>query len=672
MKRAVRRICLVGLAVGPLASAAPALSYRDWIAAAPEAGAPLALILEPASNGCVQQTQQVRPELRPFHPAAGDYEFYEVPARPSGGYLGQMILLQDTGIQPPGPLTVSLTFHPVEIEDLLPPTGRAHAAATNKAALKWHEPMGLLNAAAPLRLERFRRSWSVASLPPAERFALPFILPRAGMGGFRHGNNENLFTCLCEVRDARGTVLLRKQAVELFHSGRVYYGGGTAWVMGEPEADRYLRESAGINHSETVSELPSLMEPYAEAVALWVSADAAGKEPLTPAMVRRLLLMGIWIFGRESTVSNLAVAAGVPGPGPVLLGGLRGVTLPLGREDKGKQHLGHDQESLWDAYLGSLPGLTNPVAVLENHRDLFQSLKGRYLGWTIGMLGLFFGLACIGLPVAFWKLKGARRLALWWLIPAAAAAIACASLAGGQLLLPRLPQTDLTEYRFAVAGWPEVYCWSVNRSLTFEERTVAWNLPAGSFVLPGRYGSAPAGPEWFDESGGQLARGLAGLKRGQLFIEETAGFRDLPLPVAIAGGAVRPNALKILAPLRKVHVWDSGAWHSLGDLQAGQTALVPVGPGTNLFGLPQRIRDCFPSYTIETNPCPNCGKVHEVGAATRAVFSNTWIVAALDAGPAAAQPAMPDAQDESRAVWIIQLPLPPAAASDPPGKQSSP
>ncbi len=647
-----RGIC-VGLLGGLMAASAPALSYRDWTAApAPEA-APISLLLEPVSNGCVEATRRVSPARRGHGRTAQDD--YEIPARPSGGYLGQLVIQPRAGARLEWPLTVSLSFPGVEVEDLFPPAGQGRANSTNRANLKWHQPMGLLNPDSPVRPERFRRSWSIARLAQDERAALPLILPPGPCS-----SGANLYACLGEVRDARGTILLRKQAVELFHPGDGYDRRGTAWVMDEPEADRYLRESAGINRSSTIRELPPFMEPYAEIAALWVSADAARSATLTPAMVRRLLLMGTWIFGRDTTISNLTALAGLSGTGCVLLGGIEGVTLPLVPKSE-EQHLPrhNDEDTLWDSpvYMRN----TNEVPVMENRRDLFQPLQGRFLGWTLGALGIFFTLACIGLPVAFWRLKGSRRLALWWLIPAITLAISGVSLLGGRLLLPRRPQADITEYRFAFAGWPEVFCRSVNRSLTFEERRVAWTLPADSFIFPAaRYGrSDSSGPEWIVESAGGVERGMDGVKRGQSVIDETAGFRSLPLPMAIAAGTNRQPGLTALAPLRQVHVWENGAWRRVGDMRSGQVALAPFGGRTNtLFGLPRRIADCFPAYDIPTGPCPHCGKVHAVATNLTMAFSNTWVVAALAAEPAAAQPAMENTRTESRVVWFIQIPGP--------------
>jgi hypothetical protein len=521
--------------------------------------------------------------------------------------------------------------------------------------------MGLVNPDAPVRPERFRRSLPIASLSPAGRATLPLILPNMIKGGGGHlgaGGNANLFACLCEIRDAQGTVLLRQQLIELYYW---YYGSirnGTAWVMNDPEADRFLRESAGINSSITIRELPPVIEPYVEINALWISAEAAQSAALTPAMLRRLLLMGTWIFGRDATIANLAALAGLPGPGSLLLGGIQA----LDQKSEGRHHpVNNNNDSLWDSYPDhSKNENTNATPVMENRRDLFQPLQRWYVGWTLSLLGIFFGVAGIGLPVAFWRLKGSRRLMLWWLIPSVTLAIGIVSLVGGRSFLPRQPQADITEYRFAYAGWPEVFCQSVNRSLTFEERQAAWSLPENSFIFPATSRSSISGPEWMDQSAGRVARGMAGLKRGQIVIDVTACFRSLPPPVTIDDSTTNLPALKALAPLRQVHVWENGSWRRVGDMQSGQIILAPFGAETNaLFGLPRRIAHCFPSYDLNPGVCPNCGKTHKVDKNLTMAFSNTWIVAALSTEPADVQPIMQNTRAEFRVVWFIQIPMRP-------------
>ncbi|MEI6217589.1 MAG: hypothetical protein WCP86_01685, partial [bacterium] len=90
------------------------------------------------------------------------------------------------------------------------------------------------------------------------------------------------------------------------------------------------------------------------------------------------------------------------------------------------------------------------------------------------------------------------------------------------------------------------------------------------------------------------------------------------------------------------------------------------GPVTNeVFGLPRHIEEAFPAYDLQApGPCKNCGKVHETDRSLTMSFSNTWIVAALSDEQAATRPLTKSTRAQSRAVWLIQIPMPKKPGSD--------
>jgi hypothetical protein len=580
------------------------------------------------------------------------------------------------------PLTLSFSYtEVVSDEDLLPASATNHLISAEKnkdTALKWHLPMAILNPDAPVRAERYYQSIRIDDSSLLGKYVFPLILPGfAQLGSMRiNSYSSRLLSCLCEVKDAHGNALARKQVIEVFSPGMYQYNRGTAWVMNEPEADRQLREDAGIEKSFTIFELPPPMEPYADTDALWVSAESARAGRPDRDQLRRLLLMGLLVYGRAETVSNLAAIAGLPAPGAVLTGGIQSPA----KESFSKNHWNSGEgRGLWESpsYCRPEKGVTNPPPVMDNQRDLFKPYQGLFTGWTLGVLGVFFALACVGLPLAFWTLKGSRRLVLWWLIPAVAVITGTAGLVIGQKILPRRAQSDVTEYRFAYAGWPEVYCQSVNRLLTFEDREAYWTLPGESFSYPTRtwrYGqSNAAARQRMIKEKDRVTRVISGLKRGQIIIDETACFRSLSLPVEVDWAAGKP-LLKSNAPLRRVHVWENGSWHQLGDLESGQTAVVPGKATTDeITGLPKRISACIPVYQPPSPgppvPCKNCGKIHERDKVIPTAFSNKWVVAALSDEPAGVRPEMKEVQAKSRTVWLIQIPLIPGAQE--PGKNGN-
>ena len=667
---------ILAFAAGLLISPARAISYREWSAKPSPQSAAVSIVLSAVSNGYVQESTPVnltgQRALR---------NYTEVPCRPSGGYIGMVSVWPQGNKEIEYPLTLSFSYtEVVSDEDLLPASATNHliSAEENKdSGLKWQLPMGLLNPDSPVRAERYYQSIRIDDSSLLGQPAFPLILPGvAQMGSMRTDSySSRLLSCLCEVKDARGNALARKQVIEVFGMGMYQYNRGTAWVMNEPEADRHLREDAGIEKSFTIFELPPPMEPYAEADALWVSAESARAGRPDRDLLRRLLLMGLWVYGRGETVSNLTAIAGLPAPGAVLIGGIQSPA----KESFSKNHWNRGEgRGLWESFSYCRPekGVTNAPPAMDNQRDLFKPYQGLFIGWTAGVLGAFFAVACAGLPLAFWTLKGSRRLVLWWLIPAVAVITGTAGLIIGRAILPRCAQSDVTEYRFAYAGWPEVYCQSVNRLLTFEDREAAWTLPADSFSFPTwtwRYRSTAAVRQRMIKEKDRVTHAIAGLKRGQIIIDETACFRPLPLPVEVDWAAGAP-LLKSTAPLRRVHVWENGSWHRLGDLAPGQTASV-LGKAITyeITGLPKRISACIPIYQPRSPgppvPCKNCGKIHGRDNVVPTAFSNTWVVAALSDEPAGSRPEMKEVQGKSRTVWLIQIPLIPGAPE--PGKNEN-
>lgn len=643
---AVRHV-LLWMIGGMLVSSAQAISYREWASLPSQEVSPISIVLEPAATSLVHETTTTIEVW-----SGNRRQHHKVPKRPLGGYLGQIIIQQREGVRLQYPLTLTLLFPSVEKDDLLP-------LAESSEAVAFHLPMGLLNPDAPLRAARFRRNIRLDTPTSSGRITVPLLLSNIYERRGLRLPTPNILSCLCEVSDARGTVLARKQLVELYNPNGYVSSEDGAWVMNEPEADRYLRENAGINRLLTVTEIPTTMEPYTEIDALWLSAEAVRSVALTPAMLRRLILMGVWIYGRAETVSNLVGAAGLDGPGAVLMGGIQ---APVEKVERGRSRPHTYGQAFGSPAFYPDRKNTNAVPVMNNQNDLFDPLKRRYLGWTISILSLFFAVACIGMPVAFWRLKGSRRLILWWLIPAVTVVISVVGLVGGGWFLPRQSRCDITEYRFAVAGWPEVFCHSVNRLLTFEDREVNWKLPRQSFTVPMEHHSLFKGfahRQWIDETPDFVMHGSGGLKRGQISVNETAFFRSLPIPVAI-NQTTNPPKLKALVPLHQVHVWEHGAWYKLGTLAPGQAVDWSHSAKTHRFlGIPERISECFPSYHYKPDqvPCKNCGKIHEGDKDMAEVFSNRWVVAALATEPAEVQPMFKNAQVESRVVWFIHIPL---------------
>ena len=637
-------------------------TYRQWPFGIAPGGDGVRIVFEPASEGRVSSLTRVSVDDGRSKSTPDDY--YEVPARPVGGYLGRVVVAATPDAKIEYPLELRLSFRPVLKTDLLPPP-RGHSGEP-ESRLRWNRPMDLLNLDSPVRAERIRLSFEFDGGATNRTAAFPLILPSvAGEGSFG-GRGQSLLSCLAEVVDREGRCLSRQQLVELFEASQESRGGSvSAWVMNDPEADRLLREQAGIEGLVTVDELPPYVQPYSEVGALWVSSREARSPVLSQTMLRRLMLMGVWIYGHGATVATLAEAVGLSGPSDVLLGGLRTLDGPSPQAARKSGDWRYAGKSLWESWYAPDASRHGEAHLpLENRRDLFAPRRGAFVGWTLGVLGVYVLLAGIGLPLAFWRLRGSQRLVLWWSVPAVAIVLATAGLLLGLILLPRHPACDVTEYRFAYGDWPEVYCQGVTRVLAFERRETALSLPAGAWKMPqAGYGGAGNRADYERTAHGEGEKGttrrVGGPGRGEILTEEEACFRIVPRPLEIVGDG--PARVKALAAVRNVHVWDEYRWRVLGDLAAGQTAEIASAAVTNeVAGMPGLIRGLFepdgraelaaagvgPTMRPSFRPRPRAG-----GA-----LISSWVVVALSDEKAGTQPTMADAQTESRVAWVIQVP----------------
>ena len=567
---------------------------------------------------------------------------------------------------PAWPLTLRLSYCQVLKSDLRPPAPPLRQVLTSFNAqvppqgqaepeCLWSQPMHLLDLNAPLRVERFVEEFTLAADQPDVPLVLP-ALPRNGIGFMDFADNApGLLSARAELRDATGRLLARRLLVELYSSEGRDYTGQAAWVTEDVEADRVLRERYGISNVQTVPQLPPLFQPYGEVAAVWLSAPDWQRQPLDPALLRRLLLSGRWIYARPETAAAIAARAELAAPQRVLLGGLCAVSKPAdGAVSVAGPHGGSRQLSL-----ASAPW--NPAgpaaATLENNQPVFRA-RGAFLGWTFLMLGLFGLLVAVGLPLAFYRLKGPRRLLLWWLAPGMAAAVGLIGWLGGRLLLPRAVQTDVTEYRLAYAPWPEVCCQSVAQALQFEEPQLTWRLPAGSWELATGYQPNNLDRRTIAHQPAADRFGFRGLRRGDISRHEFLCFRKLALPVELARQGDKP-CLKVLQPLRNLHVLERGRWRVVGAAAAGQLVDIGACVTTNqLAGLPDPLRELFEACA----PIAPCTCSRHAGAApepnpARAVLGNDWVVLAVADEEPAAQVDRPGVQRSGRVAWIIQLPL---------------
>lgn len=647
----------VGLAGCAAALSCMAESYDAWLAGVPQER-PALIEFVPSSTNAVRSTTTIR--VRSRHGAQDRAaNQLEIPQRPSGGWIGDVRIKTVTATALRLPLSLRVIYSQVLARDLRPPQG-----GKEDPKYFWHQPSDLLNRAAPIRVVRFTEQTTLPASPAGTAPVLPVLLPalnRRDSSGFLEFDEsvQSMMSVRAELCDAEGRVADRRLLVELCDTRDDGYET-EAWVTEDAEADRVLRERCRIRSIRSVDRLPPMIAPYLDVNALWVSAPAWQRQPLDAVLLRRLVLAGRWVYGRPETVEVITRAAGLDCPQRVLLGGIAAParTGEVSTPPDNSHEYGVPPQSTTLADSNSSHSKTNVAATLENNRELFAPHKRRFLNWTVSVLGVFGAIIAVGLPLAFYRFKGARRLMLWWLAPGVAGVCALAGWIGGNVVLPRELQADVTEFRMAYAPWPEVYCHTVARALNFEQRDLAWQMPAGSIALPHSAWRPVCQAMHVTQAPEGNSVQLAGLRRGGIETVESLCFRTLPLPVKTEWSGNKP-LLRSLQALRNVHVWHEGAMHKVGSLAAGATVdPATCGKTDGVAGLPRRFDAMLEAIGLRPTCCDRHKAEYDRKLKERRPREKMWIVMAVSDEVPATRVA-PAAQTQGRVAWIIQLPLVP-------------
>jgi hypothetical protein len=336
------------------------------------------------------------------------------------------------------------------------------------------------------------------------------------------------------------------------------------------------------------------MEAYRQIRGIWFTESLWNEVQGRTALLRRLLLSGVRLSGRRRWWSASAVRWAPAGtakpwrrpPGPPGEFGRRIQLAPIDSVRAVGCVLAQGQRRC-----------AAPPSLLDNQVDLFWADRKSYLAWTLGWLGAFAAGTAVLLGVVSLRFKGERRVAIWWALPVWALLCSAGLWAGGAQVLERRPRADVTEYRLAMAGWPEMHCRAVATALTFQPGRSEWTLPPEAIVYDRDY-------EHLD---GWWARRDA--------LRDADGLR-LRLPrrptgreIKLEAGWFEPTALALVPEVRHAGAAgpvvgrgagrgcrvcaDAGEWRQLGALKAGERrdpAAAPVVPTTSWAGCRKRGR----------------------------------------------------------------------------------
>ncbi len=555
---------------------------------------------------------------------------------PNRGWVGDLVFSPAPGQEAPrGPLTVHL------LHAVVPP-GEANWPDDEGIG-----PFDFVPAPRPRAVPRPAAAEETWTRPAEFPLRVPVVLPRSceSPGEWRHSYPPALFPRY-EVRDAAGRILCRGWLPA--HA----VGEGVRSLVGIVENDEALRrltEQTGA--AERVRDLPNEMAAYRQIRAIWFTeplwAAVQGREDL----LRRLVLGGVRLTGETALVQRIQTTLGAGWEG-----------LAVAESIRPGAWNSRNEFSLRTVLLANETNRKNPRRAVPKptrigtEADWFQEELRSYVAWTLGGVLVFAAGAAAILAGVFLRHKGERRVAIWWALPTWTVLCAAGIWAGGLAFLARRPRVDVTEYRLALAGWPEMHCRAVATAMTFESGRPEWRLPAEALAQGRRYVQLDGWWKREDLVHSEHVRRLR-MPRQQTGtrIELEAGWYEpaaAPFALESGTGDSPGRGLAAAEDLDGACVLIEGVWHDLGPLKSGERRdprAAPMLAGNLLTGLPTALSEawagCFSSRPAPDNPHRHQPPRHD------------WIVVAWRGDPA---PRVALAHDQAlvkgRVVWVWQCP----------------
>lgn len=553
------------------------------------------------------------------------------------GYEGTLVFGIRPGAEAPqGPVEVTLSFSAASPAEMNWPPSNAVPAD--------FEPM-VLPQAVP-RPAAWEETRTLAAEYPLR---VPVVRPWNCQGPIRYRTLKPaaLFGRYW-VRDAAGRELCRGMLPATTLSG------GAPALAGFATADEALNQvSKSVGLLTRVSDLPDELAAYREMRGIWFTEalwqQMAGRE----ALLRRILLSGVRISGETALVERIGAALGTAKEGLVPGGGLSPEPWSS-RNDASLRQL-----NLWSGTADRRTGRES--CIFENDVDLFRTDRNAYLIWTLGGVLAFSAGVAVLLGVVFIRYKGERRVAIWLALPGWAALCFAAVWAGGGLVLERRPRADVTEYRLAVAGWPEMHCRAVATAMTFTPGRPEWKLPAGALVWGERYAGLDGWWKRYDvrTTADGMRLWLPRKMTGTALELEASWFEPTAVPVVLEGGTAEASGREVVATedVDGVFAMIETEWRELGPMKAGERLDPRSGrkcEWNHLPGMPKVLEDEFPYEHGGGNTCRN--PAHDHGPEMKRLpREHDWILVAWKRDvPPRMVPVWEETLTKGRVVWVIQ------------------
>lgn len=567
---------------------------------------------------------------------------WEVIERPIGGYIGDILIKDKDAVG----AKARLRCYEVTTDDLFKPL-------QDQPEINWFGEMGLYNSKSKQRKLLHEHIWQIDKVP----FKAPIFIP---------GYARSLGRCIFEIIDNQDDTLYSCIPAEVFQGKNEYNRNqSSAWIFNEDEeSDRRMKTYAGIHNVENLTEIPGDWTHFANVKAIWID----GNTDISAELMRQVILSGGWIFGKEEGLAPQLAKLGIK-PTSILMGGIYPLEKKRDEEVSPSDpfsglHAGGDDRFKFCSYSRYSAHDASPM---EDAVHLFDRIKTPYLIFTFTVAGLYAIGATVLLPFLFLRLKGSRRVELWWKTPLVITGYTLImALIGFMAIQPKATVSDATEYRLGYSDWPEVFCNINSVSLKFVGEPFGWKFPKSTITTySDKTGSYMSVIEQPDTSGTMI------MNKAVRGIQSLNGFAYIKKMRQPFRAKLNDKKVEISTErdLRNICVrLANGEWIELGDLKRGESLTLPDTFESVDIIFPDAVskniranhltRICLAKNDKANKPCKNCKKVHSSSDKSLELYDGSMLIIALDEHDQPAITGIQEQQDHTgRVAWICQVPV---------------
>jgi hypothetical protein len=360
--------------------------------------------------------------------------------------------------------------------------------------------------------------------------------------------------------------------------------GGTVLArqtLGASARDKTVRRSLAVNSpdvmdsfqqnaydaSANVASLAPDDYTLANVNLIWIDHGVTVDPALTDAYWRRVLLGGTTVAGKADDIGALANRLGLNPNEPVVSGRLLACdsSADMFKDDRVESN---NPNGVTTNSALKIATETNPFYFSV---VISQDMNAQLVSFSRWYLGIFIVLQAVLIFFAFAKVRGARRVWLWLIIPLFAILYALGGAFLAHFLVSDRAEAMIDQIEQQHAGWPEALVLTHLSHVDLVAPGWAVHLPADSrpatFIDTEYVPDAEADVTFQhgDASGSLLSFTALPARREMAYVRSWIP-ASAPIEMSVDGKAVTAKR-----GFKGAWLWDGTGWRDLGPLQLGQT-----------------------------------------------------------------------------------------------------